>query len=171
MLHRVMGWLRRAIGPTQAKTAPLLALPDHSSPAPAQEREPLVLDATEPLTPADEALLANAREQWQAGDWQSLVALDHARIQQHPERARLALLAAAGQAQTGDMNAARQLIRQAEEWGCSKRQIAQILISGTYLSLSRAALAGEEEQRALSYSSRAAALGPQHRRPASPRQV
>ena len=57
------------------------------------------LHAHEPasrLVPYDETLLERARVQWQFGDWDSLAALDRVTLQHHPERGRLALLAAAG---------------------------------------------------------------------------
>lgn len=166
MLQRLIAWLRRAIGPTAGPpTRPLLALPDHSG---RDANETLETKTQEPAS-YDQALLENALNQWNANDWQSLATLSRVSIERHPERARLALLAAAAQAQVGDMHAARQLIRQAEAWGCSRRQIARLLISGTYLSLSRAALAAEDKPLALNYSSQAAAFGPQLGKPATTR--
>ena len=83
----------------------------------------------------DETLLERARTQWQFGEWERLVALTEAQLWQHPERAKLALLAAAGRFQTGAKLDARKFLRLAEDWGCSRRLIAQTLISGAHNSL------------------------------------
>jgi hypothetical protein len=91
------------------------------------------------VVPYDEDLLERARTQWQFGEWESLAMLERDTLQHHPDRARLALLAAAGHQQQGDTGAARQLTRLAQEWGCSKRLVSQIMISGVYNTLGRAA--------------------------------
>ena len=108
----------------------------------ARQSMPLTEDAHAHLVPFDEYLLERSRTQWQFGDWASLANLDRDTLQHHPDRAKLALLAAAGQAQQGDAAQARQYIRLAQDWGCSKKLIAQILISGVHNSLGRAAAAG-----------------------------
>ena len=82
------------------------------------------------LVPYDENLLERSRTQWQFGDWQSLALLQRETLQHHPERAKLALLAAAGHQQLGNMPAAHQFTRLAQDWGCSKKLISQILIAG-----------------------------------------
>lgn len=48
--------------------------------------------------PYDEPLLERARTRWQFGDWNSLGQLDRNTLQHHPNRTKLALLAAAGRA-------------------------------------------------------------------------
>lgn len=93
--------------------------------------------------PYDENLLERARTQWQFGDWQSLAKLDRETLQHHPDRARLSLLAAAGNMQTDNFGIARQFIRLAQDWGCNQSLINRILIGGVYNSLGRvAALSG-----------------------------
>lgn len=99
--------------------------------------------------PYDETLLEKARTQWQFGDWESLVKLDRDTLQHHPDRAKLALLAAAGHQQLGEMPQVRLFTRLALDWGCTKRLVAQILIAGTHNTLARAAAILGEEQRAL----------------------
>lgn len=47
------------------------------------------------LVPYDEKLLKRSRTQWKFGDWASLAALNRETLQHHPDRAKLALLAAA----------------------------------------------------------------------------
>ena len=100
-----------------------------------------------PPVPYDEALLDRARTQWQFGDWESLAAITQEHIQHHPDRAKLALMAAAGQQQLGRAEEAKTLIRQALDWGCSPRLVRQILISGMHNSLARAnAILGQEQE-------------------------
>lgn len=91
------------------------------------------------LVPYDETLLERARTQWQFGDWKSLATIDRDTLQHHPDRATLALLAAAGRLQTGVSDEARQFLRLAEDWGISKKLLIQVLIAGVHNSLGRAA--------------------------------
>jgi predicted house-cleaning noncanonical NTP pyrophosphatase (MazG superfamily) len=100
------------------------------------------------LVPYDENLLERSRTQWQFGDWQSLAQLQRETLQQHPDRAKLALLAAAGHQQLGNMSAARQFTRLTQDWGCSKKLVSQILIAGVHTTLGRAAAIGGRPQQA-----------------------
>ncbi len=114
--------------------------------------EPVVVeDADEglnaQLVPYDENLLERSRTQWQFGDWQSLAELQRETLQHHPDRAKLALLAAGAHQQLGNMTAARQFTRLAQDWGCSKKLISQVLIAGVHNTLGRAtAIAGRSQQ-------------------------
>ena len=103
------------------------------------------------LVPYDENLLERSRTQWQFGDWQSLALLQRETLQHHPERAKLALLAAAGHQQLGNTSAARHFTRLAQDWGCSKKLISQILIAGVHNTLGRAAAIGGRQQQALQH--------------------
>lgn len=103
------------------------------------------------LVPYDENLLERSRTQWQFGDWQSLAQLQRETLQHHPDRAKLALLAAAGHQQLGNMSAARQFTRLAQDWGCNKKLISQILIAGVHNTLGRAAAIGGRQQQALQH--------------------
>ena len=96
-------------------------------------------------------LLERSRSQWQLGDWDSLVKLKHDTLQHHPDRAKLALLAAAAQLQTGNIDEARQCIRLAKAWGISKNLLTRILAAGVHNSLGRAAAIAGEHQRALQH--------------------
>lgn len=98
--------------------------------------------------PYDENLLERSRTQWQFGDWHSLAKLDREKLKHHPDRAKLALLAAAGHLQTGNPNAARPFVRLAQDWGCSKKLVSQLLVAGLHNSLGRAALANGQDERA-----------------------
>jgi hypothetical protein len=101
------------------------------------------------LVPYDEHLLDRSRTQWQFGDWARLCALTRDDLQHHPDRAKLALLAAAGHQQIGDMSEAKSWVRLAADWGCKQRLIHQILIAGAQNTLARAAALAGQDQKAL----------------------
>jgi FkbM family methyltransferase len=104
------------------------------------------------LFPYDETLLERACSQWQFGDWQSLAQLNRDTLQHHPDRAMLALLAAAGRLQAGNnTEEAKKLIRLAQDWGIGKKLISQILIAGVHNSIGRAAAIGNQQQRSLQH--------------------
>lgn len=107
--------------------------------APPQEHEAVVIEAKVVRVTEDPHLLERARTQWQFGNWQSLAQLDQETIQQHPDRAKLALLAAAGRLQTADVDDAWHFIELARGWGCSKQLICQILAAGVHHSIGIAA--------------------------------
>lgn len=109
--------------------------------------------------PYDENLLERARIQWQFGDWENLAKLDSETLQHHPDRAKLALLVAAGHIQQDDAQAARQFTRLAQDWGCSKKLVSQILIAGVHNTLGRAAAASGQEQRAIQHFETSIAVG------------
>lgn len=141
---------------------PPTPFPEHSEQHPLEAPVTVTIDATPTeshLVPYDENLLERARTQWQFGDWDSLAKLDHNALQHHPDRAKLVLLAAAGQQQQGDTDSARQLINLAKNWGCSRRLISQMMISGVYNTLGRAAAAGGETTRMLQHFESAIATG------------
>jgi hypothetical protein len=96
----------------------------------------------------DENLLERARTQWQFGDWESLASISRESLQHHPERARLAVLVAAGHSQCGNQEKLQQFIRLAQDWGCSRKLISQVLISGVQNSLGRASLVAGQTDRA-----------------------
>ena len=108
------------------------------------------------LVPYDENLLEQSRIQWQLGDWASLANLNRHTLQHHPDRAKLALLAAAGQIQNNNTSAAQQWIRLAQDWGCSKKMVSQVLVAGVYSTLGKATLIAGDRQRALAHYKTAA---------------
>lgn len=103
------------------------------------------------VVPYDENLLERSRTQWQFGDWQTLVQLNRETLQHHPDRAKLAMLAAAGRLQVGMTAEGQQFIRLAKDWGASKKLVSQILIAGVHNSLGRAAAIGNEQERAIQH--------------------
>jgi FkbM family methyltransferase len=114
------------------------------------------------LVPYDDTLLERSRTQWQFGDWASLAAIPLDTLQHHPDRARLALLAAAGRLQTDNLTEARSLLRQAMAWGCSRKQMSQILASSVHNLLGRgAAVAGMDERASLHFEAAVAVGNPQ----------
>ena len=112
----------------------------------AQLKTTIELDESD-RPPLDKNLLQRAFTQWQFGDWQSLCNIDPNALQKHPDRARLALYAAAGQQQIGDVGLTRQFIRLAQNWGCEISLIKQVLISGAHNTLARAAAALGQVER------------------------
>lgn len=107
----------------------------------------------------DEHLLERARTQWQFGDWNSLAQLDRETLQHHPDRAKLALLAAAGCLQADRSEEARQYLRVAQDLGVSKKYISQILIAGVHNSLGRAASISGLQEQALEHFDKAISVG------------
>lgn len=150
MLTAIFTWLRGRSRPVPASTPAVepLAIVDA-----AVER------SASHLGPYDENLLERARTQWQFGDWTSLARLDRDTLAHHPDRAKLALLAASAHQQNNDMAAARQFLRLAQEWGCSKRHLTQILVAGAYNTLGRAAALNAQEGKALGHFEAAVAIG------------
>lgn len=138
---------------------PAVKVDDSSSP----NDKPVVPDEVRGIEthyyPYDENLLDRSRTQWQYGDWQSLSRLDQDTLQHHPDRAKLAILAAAGHMQLGEIRAAQQFTRLAKEWGCSKKLISQILISGVYNSLGCASALSGQSQKAMAFLETAVTLG------------
>ena len=87
--------------------------------------------------------------QWMTGDWQALAALDSATLESHPERARLAAYVGAGLQQLGQHAEAKRRLEQAREWGCARTLLTEVLLSGVYYTLARAALVAGDRARAL----------------------
>lgn len=110
------------------------------------------------VVPYDENLLEQSRIQWQLGDWASLVNLNRDTLQHHPDRAKLALLAAAGQIQNNNVSAAQPWIRLAQDWGCSKKMVSQVLVASVYSTLGKATLIAGDRQRALTHYKTAASV-------------
>lgn len=108
-----------------------------------------VIDVAEDRQSRDERLLDSARTQWQIGDWKNLARLGDLELDGHADRAKLALLAAAGYLQDGDVECARTYLELAQRWGCSKRTMALVLVAGVYSTLARTALLNNEKSRAL----------------------
>lgn len=142
MLQKFKAWLIKQLSAPEK-----IASPAQSTGAKSQNGH----EDAQHVVPYDENLLERSRTQWQFGDWESLAKLERDNLQHHPDRAKLALLAAAGHLQQGEAQAARQFTRLAQDWGCSKKLISQILISGVHNSLGRAAVVSGQGQRALQH--------------------
>ena len=110
----------------------------------------------------DENLLERSRTQWQFGDWASLAALDRDTLQHHPDRAKLAILAAAGHAQQGGSESARQFVSLAQQWGCPSNIIAGVMVAGVYNHIGRASALSGDQTRSLRHFEAAVALGSPH---------
>lgn len=105
--------------------------------------------------------LERARTQWQYGDWESLRQIDLSALENHPDRAKLALLAATGHLQTSNLAEARVLLRRAADWGCSKRLVSQVLVANVHNVLGRAAsIVGREEKARLHFEQSIGTVSP-----------
>jgi len=127
------------------------------------EQTTVIIEAqpAQTLVPYDENLLERSRTQWQFGDWQSLAQLDRETLQHHPDRAKLALLAAAGRLQTGNLDQAHHFVRLARDWGCGKQLICRILLAGVHNSLGRAAALTGKQAKAMEHFKKSIELGAQ----------
>lgn len=110
------------------------------------------------MVPEDKNLLGRSLAQWQSGDWDSLAQLDLNKLQHHPDRAQLSLLAAAGHQQLGHIDETRQCAWQALNSGCSKAQLSRILIAGVHNILGRCAATLRDEPRMNKHFSEAVAF-------------
>ncbi len=123
-----------------------------TQPSPSRSNNPIPAAESRLVTAAEQIeLFDRSRMQWQFGDWESIADIDWQTIEQHPQRAQLALLTSTAHQQLGDAETARRHAIQALEWGCDKRQAAQILISCVHNTLARAAALRHEETRALDH--------------------
>lgn len=104
-----------------------------------------------PPAEPDPALLERSRAQWELGDWDRLAGLAALPLEDLPDRAKLALLAGVGLAQTGDLSGARVQVRRAQDWGCPRDLVARVLVAGVHNSLGRAASLHGDETRALGH--------------------
>lgn len=116
-------------------------------------------EAVQAVVPYDENALQRAHTQWQFGDWQSLARLERDVLQHNPDRAKLALLAAAGRLQTGQIDEAKELVRLAQDWGVSKQLVCRILAAGVHNSLGRAAAIARNLPRAAKHFESAITVG------------
>lgn len=107
----------------------------------------------------DQYLLERSNAQWDLGDWDSLANIDDKAIQLHPDRSILALLAASGHQQLGDMDAMHKFIQLAQDWGCCKTRLIEVLISGVYNTLGKAAALSGQQQKANKYFETAVVIG------------
>ena len=151
-------WFKQIFGSSQPDQPRVASLPQAESDSQMAEQFDSI-DAPSHLVPYDENLLERARTQWQFGDWQSLANLERDSLQHHPDRAKLVLLAAAGRLQIGQGSEAKQYIRLAQDWGCSKKHISQVLISGVHNSIGMAAAMGAHQQRAALHFEKAISIG------------
>ena len=93
-------------------------------------------------------LLESSRTKWQYGEWRDLATIPTEGLENHPDRAKIALLIGAAKAQLGEIPAARALLRQARDWGCRRELIARVLTSAVYNSLGRVAVCLEDDEGA-----------------------
>lgn len=97
--------------------------------------------------PAAKAELDTRRTQWLVGDWHGLTKTDIAQLEDHPNRADIALYLASAQTQIGDQEGAQATIETAQHWGVDQNTLAKIALSGVATTLSKAsALLGNADK-------------------------
>jgi FkbM family methyltransferase len=152
MFEAIKRWVQRWLA--EPASAPRAELPTASGPAAeGRQSEGLVLAAAaaQASVPFDENLLERARTQWQFGDWANLAALRREDVEGHPDKAKLAMLAAAGHQQMGNMPSAKVWGGLARSWGGDRKLLARLLVGGVYNTLGKAASASGQEARALGH--------------------
>jgi tetratricopeptide (TPR) repeat protein len=149
MIRRLLSFVKNLFGPSAQEQNKKFASETKS----AVEDAKIINEHV--LAPSlDVNLFERARTQWQFGDWTSLIKIDQKSLESHPERAKLGLLVAAAHFQIGELNEARRLITLAQEWGCNRRILSQVLIAGVHNSLGRAtALNGQLDRANLHFES------------------
>jgi hypothetical protein len=148
MLNTLRQWLLRVLtSPVQLTAGGDQALED------------VPFRSTSSIVVYDENLLERSLTQWQFGDWENLARLERDTLQHHPDRAKLALLAASGRLQNGQDAEAKAYIRLAQDWGVSKNLLTRILAAGVHNSLGRAAAIAGEQQRASQHFHSSVATG------------
>lgn len=93
--------------------------------------------------------VASARGSWVAGNWDALLRIDAASIEEHPQRDRVALLVACAHLQQGSAAQADQYARKALQWGCDPRLAARLMLSGLHNTLGRIEALRSNEERAV----------------------
>lgn len=78
-----------------------------------------------------------ARTQWQLGDWDSLAVVEAEALQDDPERAELAALAACAHLQKGNKTEARRLLAAASRWQCPPEFLALALAASIENNIAR----------------------------------
>lgn len=147
LFANILNWLR-------GKVRPHGYSPPYSESENPETWEPFSEDSSSEVMLAayyDKDLFERARTQWQFGDWESLARIERESLYHHPQRASLALLAAAGHQQRGNMEATREFTRLAKEWGASKKMISQVLIAGVYNTLGKASALCGQQKRAIGH--------------------
>ena len=132
VLKRLLMWLARRGGTGRMPDLPLLPAPPDCN-----------------VAEYDAALLERVRLQWMMGDWQALARLERDNVTHHPERGQIAAYVGAGLQQLGRHQEAQHWLEDAKIWGCARRLLAEILLSGVYYTLARAALVAGDRPRAL----------------------
>jgi FkbM family methyltransferase len=155
MLDAVRHWLQQRFAPRRvSRVSSVLvsnigARPDSESVSPSVHRS--APEATGVSMQRDDTLLDRCRTQWQFGDWSALAALRREDVEVHPERAKLAMLAAAGHQQLGDISSAKVWAGLVRAWGGDRKLLARLLVGGVYNTLGKAAAAHGQDARALAH--------------------
>ena len=94
-------------------------------------------------SPPTSSELSHARKLWLNGAWADLSAIELPKQDNHT-KAKLALLKAGACLQSNKQDQAEHLLHMAYAGGCSKREVAKILVSCIHSSLGRIAALNEQ---------------------------
>lgn len=97
----------------------------------------------------DDSFIRQLWSKWEYGDWEFLKNIDFGTVENDCDCAIITILSAAGYSQHGNFDIASDLFRFAAKSEASKTTIAQVIISGVYNSLGRAAAALYQSDRAV----------------------
>jgi thioredoxin-like negative regulator of GroEL len=158
MFKALFHWVKQAFGSAQHDQPGVASLQQSESNSQMAGHFDSI-DSASHVVPYDENLLERVRTQWQFGDWESLSQLSRESLQHHPDRAKLALLAASGHMQTGQTEEARQLLRMAQDWGANKQLVTRVLVAGVHNSLGRSSAAVGDTSRAMQHFQSAITTG------------
>lgn len=100
-----------------------------------------------PIPPHKPDLLNDCIEQWRRAEWESLASLKPSEVQHHSDRAHLAALISTGNYQLGRMAVAKEFAQLALEWGCSRKLMQKLMLTGLHETLQRAFTLAEDPQK------------------------
>lgn len=93
-------------------------------------------------------LMTSAMLQWQVGEWQKLSQIAYDDLHTDNERTRIALMVATAWLQLGERSKAKEALIWAQEFGATKEQIAEQMISSVYNTLGRARTINKDAEKA-----------------------
>lgn len=113
-----------------------------------------------PAAALADTLVDRCRALWRVGDWLALAGYTAGDIEQHSQRASLALMVATAHQALGQAEQTRRFADLARQWGCAPQQVARALVAGVHNTLGRAIVAaGRPRDHALRHFAEAVAPG------------
>jgi len=91
-----------------------------------EEKKIALLDSMDVIS------FSQAKEYWLLGEWDTLAQIDVSVLKQHDKRTDFLLLIMSAHQQLGDKNKVQEYVDLALRWGCSRAEIASLLLRGVY---------------------------------------